>query len=130
MKLPKKRIKEIAIPNDSDKASIVIKNLSMEEVASIESKFMKITDKGMVMDSYADRTATFAKACLEGWSGFKDEKDMPLKFNPSNIDMASALVIVEGEERTRFFEWIDQQRVKFAEELIEEESKASKNSKS
>lgn len=130
-RIPKERVKEVHIPGDEDNGMVVIRNLSLEEVAVTESNFMNITEKGPSFTNYADRVATLAKQCLKGWGNIKDEFGNDLEFNPKNVEYASALVIVEEKEgehtRTRFFEWIDEERSKFAEELIEEEKKAKGN---
>ena len=130
--IKKKRVKEVHIPNDEDNGMVVLRNLSMEEEAIIEAKYLNISESGVSFSSYAERTAHFAKTCLEGWGNIKDEHKVDLKFTPANVDYASALVIIsedeDGEEtRVRFFEWINDEREKFAKELIEEEKVAKGN---
>jgi len=132
MKLPKKRIKEVYIPNDPDKGVIIIRNLSMEEEAQIESKFLSIIANGEVsFTNYAERTKTFAIACLEGWRNLKDEDGKDLEFNSKNVELASAYSIItmkDGrQQRKRFFEWVDEERELFSKEVIDEENKAQGN---
>lgn len=133
MRLPKKRIKEVYIPNDEDNGVVVIRNLSMEEEAKIEANYLSISETGVSFSNYAARTQEYAEACLEGWSNLKDENGEDLEFNKENLELASAFVILntdkEGNEtRTRFYEWVNEEREKFSKEVIEEEKRAKGNS--
>ena len=133
MRLPKKRIKEVHIPNDEDMGMVIIRNLSMEEEAKIEANYLLVSEEGVSFSNYAARTQEYAEACLEGWGNLKDEDGKDLEFTKENIEIASAFVILDVDEdgketRTRFFEWINEEREKFSKEVIEEEKRAKGNS--
>lgn len=133
MKLVAERSKTIEIPGDEDKGFIQIRNLSMEEVAQIESKYVHVTMNDIKMDNFAERDADFARACLKGWGNLYDPSGRDLKFNPKNIATASAFVVTVVDPETneslrhRFYEWINNEREKFAEEVEAEEEAALGN---
>ena len=129
MKLKAAKNKRVEVPNDPDFGYINIKNLSLEEVARIDSKYFKISDGGVSMENYANRDGDFAKACLTGWGNLFDESGRELKFTPKNIEKASAFVIDVGEEEgmVRFYSWVNSEREKFAEEVEAGEQEAEKN---
>lgn len=128
MRLSDARTKTVTVPNDPDGGYIIIKNLSMEEVAQIEGKYLIVTDKEVRMSNYSERDSDFVSACLDGWGKLFGPDNRELKFTPLNVDKSSAFVITVDEKRVRFFSWINQERVKFAEEVLEEEESARKNS--
>ena len=101
MRLVSVKSRKVDVPNDPDGGYINIKDLSLEEVAQIDSRYFKISDGGVSMENYANRDADFAKACLTGWGNLFDESGRPLKFTPKNIDKASAFVIDVGGEEVR-----------------------------
>jgi len=127
MKLIAQKTKKIEVPGDADGGFVVIKNLSLEEVANIEGKYFEVTNKEIRMVNYAEREGEFARACLTDWGNLFDESERPMKFTAKNIDKASQFAIEIDGKQTRFYEWINDEREKFAEEVAEQESAARKN---
>lgn len=127
MRLTAERTKKVYVPDDSDGGFIVIRNLSMEEIARIEQEHLVVTDNEVRANKFAERDANYAKACLKDWGNMFDENGGEMKFTARNIERASAYAIRVNEELKRFFEWVNEEREKFAEEVKAEEEKASKN---
>ncbi len=132
MRLKSVRTKRVDVPNDPDKGYINIQNLSEEQIAQIDAKYFEISDGGVRMINYATRDGDFAKACLTGWGNLFDESGREMKFNPKNVEKASAFGIEtvddKGKDITlRFFTWVNEEREKFAEEVEAEEKLAEKN---
>jgi len=129
MKLTSARTKRIEVPNDPEMGFINIRDLSLEEIARIDSKYFEISDSGVNMVNYAGRDGDFAKACLTGWGNLFDESGRELKFNPKNIEKASAFKIDLGGDEgvVRFYTWVNQEREKLAEDVEAEEQVAEKN---
>lgn len=127
MKLIAQKTKKVDVPNDPDGGFIVIKNLTQEEVAVIEGKYFEVTNKEVRMVNYAERESEFARACLTDWGNMFDESGRPMKFTPKNIEKASAFSIEIEDKMTRFYEWVNTEREKFAEEVDEAEKEARKN---
>lgn len=127
MRLSKERTKTVYVPGDEDNGYVVIRNLSKETVARIEGDFMIVTDKGVELRNFAERESVLAKECVKDWGNMFDPGGVPLTCNLKNLELASQFVIdIEGEKK-RFFEWINSEREKFAQEVEEEEKKAVKN---
>lgn len=129
MKLKSAKTKRVVVPHDPEAGFINIKDLSLEEVARIDSKYFEISDSGVNMVNYAGRDGDFAKACLTGWGNLFDESGRELKFTPKNIEKASAFTVDLGGDEgvVRFYTWVNQEREKFAEEVETEEQDAEKN---
>jgi len=129
MRLIAAKTKRVEIPNDPDKGFVTIRNLSLEEVARIDAKYFEISESGVNMKNYADREADFVRACLTGWGNLFDESGRELKFNPKNVEKASAFAVDVGDDDgyTRFFAWINKERDTFAEEVEAKEQVAEKN---
>jgi len=128
MRLTAERTKRVDIPNDPDGAYVIMRNLSLEEVARIEQDHMIITDKEVRTAKFVDRDGNFARECLKDWGNFFDESGKEMKFTQRNIEKAAALSIRIDERAVRFFSWVNEEREKFAEEIEKEEESARKNS--
>ena len=127
MRLSAERKKIINVPNDADNGSITIKYIGPEAESVLEGKFMEISSQSIRLVNYGERDGMFARACLVGWNNLFDDSDMPLTFNPKNIEKAANFVITIDDKRLRFFEWVNDEREKFNEEVIAQEEAALKN---
>ena len=127
MRLTNERTKRVEVPNDADGGFIIIRNLSMEEITQIESKYMTISSEGVSIKDYANKVADFARICLKSWGNFFEAEGSPLTFNAANIErVAQAAIMIKGE-KVRFFDWVNTERENFAEEVEREETEAVKN---
>ena len=135
MRLTKKVTKKFMVPNEPDKAWVLIKNLKINEVKKIESQanemYFSADSKGegstrINFDPYT-RSRLFAHACIEDWGGMNSTMGKPMPFNAQNLDKAAEFVVeIDGEEFD-FYGWIDKCREELAAEVEEEKEKATKN---
>ena len=127
MRLTLKKTKRFTLPNDPDNSYIEIEHLKQNGVNEIKESTTstKLIDGSLEIevDGYSQKTK-LAKACLTDWGGLFDESDRPLKFTPQNVAKSAEFMIVVGDEKKSFYEWIDDCRVELAEE-VEEESKVA-----
>ena len=127
MRLSATRKKIVPVPNDPDNGSVTIKYIGEEAEAVIEGKFMEISSTSISLKNYGERDGMFARACLDGWDNMFDEHGAVMPFNSKNVEKASNYVINIDDKRIRFFEWVNNEREIFNEEVIEQEKAALKN---
>jgi len=134
MKIKQRNVKEISLPNDPDGAWVKIKALSLNDVKRIDSIAndvkLESDDDGMKtsvkFNPYA-RTKMIASECLVDWFGFFDEMDNEIPYSKKNIDKIASVEVEVNGEYIDFLTWIDNERVKFENELREKKEKQEKN---
>lgn len=127
MRLTKERTKRVDVPNDPDGGFVVLRALSKEAVAQIESEYMVVTQDGVELRKFAERQATLARERIKDWGNLEDEYGNPLKCTVKNLELAARFNIdVDGEQK-RFFQWVNDEGEKFEDEVDAKETEASKN---
>lgn len=136
MRLSQERTKRISIPNDPDNGFVVIRNLDLDTIYRIETDTQDISMDGRENQRFsydpAEREDRLVKACLKSWGQLFDANGNEMKFDAKNLETSRRFVVIGTDEngkeyRYRFYEWINTEREKFAEEVITEEGIAEGN---
>lgn len=136
MRLSQERTKRISIPNDPDNGFVVIRNLDLDTIYRIETDTQDISMDGRENQRFsydpAEREDRLVKACLKSWGQLFDANGNEMKFDAKNLEASRRFVVIGTDEngkehRYRFYEWINTEREKFAEEVIAEEGIAEGN---
>lgn len=136
MRLSQERTKKVPIPNDEDHGYVTILDLEDDTIYRIHSKTQDVSMDGdnnqrFSFDPVA-REDKMVEACLKGWGNLFDENGNELKFTPGNLFNARRFIVVgtdeKGKEKKyRFYEWVESERLKFAEEVKAEKEVAVGN---
>lgn len=136
MRLSQEKTKKVSIPNDEDYGFVTILDLEDDTIHRIESKTQDLSMDGDNNQRFSydpvDREDLMVEACIKGWGNLFDVNDKEMKFTPANLIKARRFVVVgadeKGEEKKfRFFEWVESERLKFAEEVEAEKEVARGN---
>ena len=131
MRLTKERIKKVPIPNDPDEGFVKIRNLEADEVYRIEQKtaIFEMDGEGKQNFSFmpVEREEAFIRQSLNGWGNLFGENGEELEFNPVNVELSRRFIVCVDDKRFRFYEWLQEEREKFAKEVAKEEAAAKGN---
>lgn len=136
MRLTQERTKKVLIPNDEDGGFVTIRNLEKDAIYRIETRTQDVSMDGNNNQRFSydpvEREDQMVEACIKNWGNLFGEDDKELKFSPSGLIQARRFIVVGAdskgiEKRYRFFEWVESERVKFAEEVEAEEDAAKGN---
>lgn len=136
MRLSQERTKKVPIPNDEDQGFVTIRNLEPDTIHRIESKTQDVSVDGDNNQRFSyepvEREDLMVEACIKGWGNLFDEHDKELKFTIKNLINSRRFLVVgvdnKGEEKKyRFYEWVESERLKFAEEVEAEKEVAEGN---
>ena len=137
MRISKRESRVFHVPNDPDKGWVKIKHLKINETKKIEETVNNLTygtdDLSVEMKPY-ERVSRFAYECLTDWGNFFDVLGKPIPFDKKMIETVAEFEIItvneDGkEEITSLFEWIDECRETFAEQIRADKKAAVKNLK-
>lgn len=126
-KLTAKKTKKISVPGSD--ASITIKYIKpgvmqalIQSTLNVVSKQADASEKMMSEVSFNifGRNKLIVQECVEGWVGFTNEEDKPLKFSAMNL----AKMIEESDD---FVDFIVKEHDKFTEEIEAEFPEIEKN---
>ena len=131
MRLTLEKTKKCSIPKDEDGGFVIIKALSQEELAQIQSKSSEVAiatgDDIKISVDDVKRINLTAHACLTGWGNLFDEKGTEIKFNKANVNKVAQCSVRVESKPTRFLQWVDDCHTAFLAEIEEGMKEASKN---
>jgi len=136
MRLSQEKTKRVYIPNDEDQGFVIIRNLEPDTIHRIESKTQDLSMDGDNNQRFSydpvEREDLMVEACFKGWGNLFDVSNKELKFTPGNLIKARKFIVIgtdeKGEEKKfRFFQWVESERLKFAEEVEAEKEVAEGN---
>ncbi len=132
MRLQTVKTKKVSVPNDPDKAFVILRLLDDETLAHLEEKFMKYelgeTETSIGLQPEGRASAVGGRA-IKDWGNFFGVKGKELTCNQVNIRKMSknSVIIDKDEPPVRFLKWVDEEHTKFRDEDIKERKEATKN---
>lgn len=131
MRLSLDKTKQFYAPGDPDGAYIIVRALSLEEIAEAESDSTELRvdnfdNASMSLDPYKKANA-IAKKCLVEWGGFLEANGNPIPFSKKNDKKMAGFAMKAEARMVRFFEWVEHCHNELQAEIQEEAERAEEN---